>query len=179
MFGELLELEAAHPELVTPDSPTQRVGGAPLQEFPQVVHAVSMLSLNNAFSHEDVIGFDRRAREGLGKDEIEYAAEPKFDGLAISLLYERGRFVRGATRGDGYTGEDVTANLRTIRAIPLRLRAEPPDLLEVRGEVLMLKSEFKQLNRNQREQGGKEFVNPRNAAAGALRQLAPRITAQR
>src|SRR5438552_3740761 len=108
MFGELLELEAAHPELVTPDSPTHRVGGMPLQEFPQVVHAVSMLSLNNAFSHEDVIGFDRRAREGLGKDEIEYAAEPKFDGLAISLLYERGRFVRGATRGDGYTGEDVT-----------------------------------------------------------------------
>ena len=104
MFRELLELEAAHPELVTPDSPTQRVGGAPLQEFPQVVHAVPMLSLNNAFSDEDVIGFDRRVREGLGKDEIEYAAEPKFDGLAISLLYERVRFVRGATRGDGYTG---------------------------------------------------------------------------
>ena len=112
MFRELLELEAAHPDLVTPDSPTQRVGGMPLQEFPQVVHAVPMLSLNNAFSDEDVIGFDRRAREGLDKDEIEYAAEPKFDGLAISLHYERGRFVRGATRGDGYTGEDVTANLR-------------------------------------------------------------------
>ena len=180
MFRELLELETAYPELVTPESPTQRVGGAPLQEFPQVVHAVPMLSLNNAFSHEDVIGFDRRAREGLGKDEIEYAAEPKFDGLAISLLYERGRFVRGATRGDGYTGEDVTANLRTVRSIPLRLRgARAPGAVEVRGEVIMYKADFERINARQRERGEKEFVNPRNTAAGALRQLDPRITAER
>ncbi len=180
MFRELLELEAAHPDLVTPDSPTQRVGGAPLQEFPQVAHAVPMLSLNNAFSDEDVIGFDRRAREGLGKDEIEYAAEPKFDGLAISLLYEGGRFVRGATRGDGYTGEDVTANLRTVRSIPLRLRgARGPGAVEVRGEVIMYKADFERINARQRERGEKEFVNPRNTAAGALRQLDPRITAER
>jgi DNA ligase (NAD+) len=180
LFQELLGLEAAYPELVAPDSPTQRVGGMPLQEFPQVVHAVPMLSLNNAFSHEDVIGFDRRAREGLGKDEIEYAAEPKFDGLAISLLYERGRFVRGATRGDGYTGEDVTANLRTVRSIPLRLRgARAPGAVEVRGEVIMYKADFERINARQRERGEKEFVNPRNTAAGALRQLDPRITAER
>ena len=180
MFRELLELETAYPELVTPDSPTQRVGGAPLQEFPQVVHAVPMLSLNNAFSGEDVIGFDRRAREGLGKDELEYAAEPKFDGLAISLLYERGRFVRGATRGDGYTGEDVTANLRTVRSIPLKLRgARAPRVVEVRGEVIIYKADFERINARQRERGEKEFVNPRNTAAGALRQLDPRITAER
>ena len=180
MFRELLELEAAHPDLVTPDSPTQRVGGAPLQEFPPVVHAVPMLSLNNAFSDEDVIGFDRRAREGLDKDEIEYAAEPKFDGLAISLHYERGRFVRGATRGDGYTGEDVTANLRTVRSIPLKLRgARAPGAVEVRGEVIIYKADFERINARQRERSEKEFVNPRNTAAGALRQLDPRITAER
>ena len=180
MFRELLELEAAHPDLVTPDSPTQRVGGAPLQEFPPVVHAVPMLSLNNAFSDEDVIGFDRRAREGLDKDEIEYAAEPKFDGLAISLHYERGRFVRGATRGDGYTGEDVTANLRTVRSIPLKLRgARAPGAVEVRGEVIIYKADFERINARQRERSEKEFVNPRNTAAGALRQLDPKITAER
>ncbi|HET7199339.1 MAG TPA: NAD-dependent DNA ligase LigA, partial [Burkholderiales bacterium] len=137
LFRELVELETAHPELITPDSPTRRVGGPARGEFPQVVHATPMLSLNNAFSDEEVAGFDRRAREGLGKDEIEYAAEPKFDGLAISLLYDRGRFVQGATRGDGHTGEDVTANLKTVRAIPLRLRGtKPPASLEVRGEVI-------------------------------------------
>ncbi|TMH39269.1 MAG: NAD-dependent DNA ligase LigA [Betaproteobacteria bacterium] len=180
MFRELLELEAAHPDLVTPDSPTQRVGGAPLQEFPPVVHAVPMLSLNNAFSDEDVIGFDRRAREGLDKDEIEYAAEPKFDGLAISLHYGRGRFVRGATRGDGYTGEDVTANLRTVRSIPLKLRgARAPGAVEVRGEVIIYKADFERINARQRERSEKEFVNPRNTAAGALRQLDPRMTAER
>ncbi|HTF15067.1 MAG TPA: NAD-dependent DNA ligase LigA, partial [Burkholderiales bacterium] len=126
LFRELLELERAHPELLTPDSPTLRVGGAPLEEFRQVTHRTPMLSLNNAFTDEDVIGFDRRVREGLGEDEIEYAAEPKFDGLAISLLYDRGRFVQGATRGDGYTGEDVTANLKTVRSIPLKLRGATP-----------------------------------------------------
>jgi DNA ligase (NAD+) len=180
LFRELVELEAAHPELVTPDSPTQRVGGKPLGEFAQIVHRTPMLSLNNAFSDEDVSGFDRRVREGLGKDEIEYAAEPKFDGLAISLLYEGGRFVQGATRGDGYTGEDVTANLRTVRSIPLRLRgARPPASIEVRGEVVMYKADFAKLNARQRERGDKEFANPRNAAAGSLRQLDPKITAER
>ena len=180
MFRELLELEAAHPDLVTPDSPTQRVGGAPLQEFPQVVHRTPMRSLNNAFAEEDVAGFDRRAREALGKDEIEYAAEPKFDGLAISLRYEGGRFVQGATRGDGHTGEDVTANLKTVSAIPLRLRgAKPPASLEVRGEVILYKADFERINARQRERGEKEFVNPRNTAAGALRQLDPKMTAER
>ena len=180
LFGELVELERAHPELLTPDSPTQRVGGMPLEEFPQVTHRTPMLSLNNAFSDEDVIGFDRRVREGLGKDEIEYAAEPKFDGLAISLLYDSGRFVQGATRGDGYTGEDVTANLRTVRSIPLKLRgARPPASIEVRGEIIMYKADFERLNVRQRERGEKEFANPRNAAAGSLRQLDPKLTAQR
>jgi DNA ligase (NAD+) len=180
LFRELADLEAAHPELVTPDSPTQRVGGAPLEEFPQVVHRTPMLSLNNAFAEEDVAGFDRRAREALGRDEIEYAAEPKFDGLAISLRYEGGRFVQGATRGDGHTGEDVTANLRTVRAIPLRLQgAEPPASLDVRGEVIMYKADFERINARQRERGEKEFVNPRNTAAGALRQLDPKMTAER
>ena len=180
LFGELVELERAHPELLTPDSPTQRVGGMPLEEFPQVTHRTPMLSLNNAFSDEDVIGFDRRVREGLGKDEIEYAAEPKFDGLAISLLYDSGRFVQGATRGDGYTGEDVTANLRTVRSIPLKLRgARPPASIEVRGEIIMYKADFERLNVRQRERGEKEFANPRNAAAGSLRQLDPKLTARR
>jgi DNA ligase (NAD+) len=139
-----------------------------------------MLSLNNAFSDDEVAAFDRRVREGLGVDHVEYTAEPKFDGLAISLVYEEGRFRRGATRGDGYTGEDVTANLRTVRAIPLRLSGEAvPSLLEVRGEVLMLKRDFERLNNAQRDRGEREFANPRNAAAGSLRQLDPSITAGR
>ncbi|HET7765521.1 MAG TPA: NAD-dependent DNA ligase LigA [Burkholderiales bacterium] len=180
LFRELAALEAAHPELVTPDSPTQRVGGAPLAEFPPVVHRSPMLSLNNAFTTEDVAGFDRRVREALRKDGVEYAAEPKFDGLAISLRYEGGRFVQGATRGDGHTGEDVTANLKTVRAIPLKLRgAKPPASLEVRGEVIMYKADFERINALQRERGEKEFVNPRNTAAGALRQLDPKMTAER
>ncbi|MFN7086162.1 MAG: NAD-dependent DNA ligase LigA [Burkholderiales bacterium] len=180
LFRELQELEAAHPELITPDSPTQRVGSVPLSGFAEVRHRVPMLSLNNAFDDAEVAAFDRRVREALGLEEVEYAAEPKFDGLAVSLVYEHGVLVRGATRGDGYVGEDVTANLRTIRAIPIRLGArQPPALLEARGEVLMLKADFEQLNRMQREKGGKEFANPRNAAAGSLRQLDPRITASR
>jgi DNA ligase (NAD+) len=180
LFRELVELETAYPELVMPDSPTQRVGGTPLKEFPAVVHRTPMLSLNNAFSDEDVIGFDRRVREGLGEDEIEYAAEPKFDGLAISLLYDRGRFVQGATRGDGYTGEDVTANLRTVRSIPLKMRGTtPPASVEVRGEIIMYKADFGRMNARQRDRGEKEFANPRNAAAGSLRQLDPKITAAR
>lgn len=180
MFLELQGLEAARPDLVTPDSPTQRVGVAPLSEFAEIRHGVPMLSLNNAFAQEDVEAFDRRIREALAVDEVEYAAEPKFDGLAISLVYERGVLISGATRGDGFTGEDVTANLRTIRAIPLRIGSNnPPPLIEVRGEVMMLLADFAQLNRTQREKGAKEFVNPRNAAAGSLRQLDPRITATR
>jgi DNA ligase (NAD+) len=180
LFQELTGLETNYPELATRDSPTQRVGGVPLDTFPQVTHRTPMLSLNNAFADEDVVAFDRRVREGVGKNEIEYAAEPKFDGLAISLLYDRGLFVQGATRGDGYSGEDVTANLRTVRSIPLRLRgARPPASLEVRGEIIMYKADFERMNARQRERGEKEFANPRNAAAGAIRQLDPKLAAQR
>ena len=180
LFRELLELEADYPDLVTPDSPTQRVGAAPRAEFAAVTHRMPMLSLSNAFHDEDVIAFDRRAREALGIAEIEYAAEPKFDGLAISLAYEDGRFAGGATRGDGFTGEDVTPNLRTLRAIPLRLLdPTPPRFLEVRGEVIMLKRDFEKLNREQLARNEKTFANPRNAAAGSLRQLDPKMTARR
>jgi DNA ligase (NAD+) len=180
LFRELQDIEQAHPSLLTPDSPTQRVGAEPLAEFAQVRHATPMLSLNNAFEQEEVEAFDRRVREALGADEVEYAAEPKFDGLAVSLVYKQGVLLSGATRGDGTTGEDVTANLRTVRAIPLRLRGkQPPARLEVRGEVLMLKSEFERMNERQRERGEKLFANPRNAAAGSLRQLDPRVTATR
>jgi DNA ligase (NAD+) len=180
LFRELQELEQRHPELVTPDSPTQRVGAKAEGEFAAVTHAVPMLSLNNAFSEDEVADFDRRVRETFGLSDVEYAAEPKFDGLAVSIAYEDGLLTVGATRGDGYTGEDVTANLRTIRVIPLRLAtSEPPRLLEVRGEVVMLKKHFEALNRQQRERGEKEFANPRNAAAGSLRQLDPRSTAAR
>ena len=180
MFRELEALEARHPALVTADSPTQRVGARPVGAFSQVRHDTPMLSLNNAFDTEEVTAFDRRVRKALGLDVVEYSVEPKFDGLAVSLTYERGALAQGATRGDGYTGEDVTANLRTIRAIPLRLGARPPPVrIEVRGEVLMRKADFEGLNRAQRDKGEKLFVNPRNAAAGALRQLDSRITASR
>jgi len=164
------------------DSPTQRVGAGPLKAFAEVAHVLPMLSLNNAFSEAEVVAFDRRVREGLQHEsaDIEYAVEPKFDGLAVALHYQRGIFVQGATRGDGSSGEDVSANLRTIRAIPMRLASEhPPEWLEVRGEVLMLRRDFERLNELARENGDKTFVNPRNAAAGSLRQLDPRITAQR
>ncbi|HEV7814954.1 MAG TPA: NAD-dependent DNA ligase LigA [Janthinobacterium sp.] len=180
LFVELQQLEAAHPELVTAESPTHRVGAAPIAEFSQVTHAVPMLSLNNGFSDEDIVAFDRRARESLNVGQVEYAAEVKFDGLAINLRYEDGRFVQAATRGDGATGEDVTANIRTVRAIPLRLHgSNPPKVLDVRGEVLMHKADFIKLNECQRAAGLKEFANPRNAAAGGLRQLDSRITAAR
>jgi DNA ligase (NAD+) len=181
LFKELQALETVYPELISADSPTQRVGAAPLADFASVAHAVPMLSLNNAFSEEEITGFDNRVREGLGEQRVRYAAEPKFDGLAINLRYEAGMFVQGATRGDGERGEDVTANLRTISAIPLRLRGEAavPPVLEVRGEVLIFKRDFAALNDAQRERGEKEFVNPRNAAAGSLRQLDSRITARR
>jgi len=180
LFQELVALEAEHPELATPDSPTQRVGAAPSEYFAEVTHRVPMLSLANAFDAEDVAAFDRRCREGLGLQEVEYACELKFDGLAITLAYEDGRFVQGATRGDGTTGEDVTPNLRTIRSIPLRLDVKkPPKLLEVRGEVLMMRRDFEAINKRAVELGERSFVNPRNAAAGGLRQLDPRLTAQR
>src|SRR3954469_10561847 len=180
LFQELQRIEGEHPELVTADSPTQRVGAAPSEGFAPVAHRVPMLSLANAFDDEDVQGFDRRVREGLEVEEAEYACELKFDGLAVTLAYEDGVFVQGATRGDGSTGEDVTPNLRTIRTIPLRLDAKkPPHLLEVRGEVLMMRKDFEAINKRALERGEKAFVNPRNAAAGGLRQLDPRLTAQR
>ena len=187
LLRELQAIETTHPELLKSDSPTQRVGAGPIKAFAEVAHVIPMLSLNNAFSEAEVAAFDRRVSEGLLRAglanagaPVEYAVEPKFDGLAVALHYQYGVFVQGATRGDGARGEDVTANLRTIRAIPMRLATEhPPAWLEVRGEVLMLRRDFERLNALARERGEKTFVNPRNAAAGSLRQLDPRITAQR
>ena len=181
LFRELQALESAYPALATSDSPTQRVGGQAVSAFETVTHRVPMLSLNNAFSEAEVEAFDRRVREALKIEAIEYEVEPKFDGLAVSLAYERGALIGGATRGDGYTGEDVTANMKTIGAVPLRLGdgASVPPYLEVRGEVLMLKRDFERLNAAQAARGEKAFVNPRNAAAGALRQLDPKMTAKR
>ena len=180
LFSELVSLEQEHPELASPDSPTQRIGAPPLKEFAEVKHRTSMLSLSNAFDEEEVRAFDRRVREGLEADPVEYAVEPKFDGLAVSLSFRDGVFVQGATRGDGTTGEDVTPNLRTVRSLPLRLpKAGDTGDLEVRGEVVMFKRSFEMLNERQRRAGEKEFANPRNAAAGSLRQLDSRITARR
>ncbi len=181
LFRELQDLENAHPELLTADSPTQRVGAPPLKEFPPLRHGQPMLSLNNAFADAEVEAFDQRVRDGLDTlSTVDYAVEPKFDGLAINLVYEDGVFVRGATRGDGATGEEVTPNLRTLRCLPLRLLGSGwPARLEVRGEVLMFKADFERLNAGQRQRGDKEFANPRNAAAGSLRQLDSRITARR
>jgi DNA ligase (NAD+) len=180
LMRELESLERDHPELDDPDSPTHRVGDRPAEGFETVEHAVPMLSLANAFEAGEVEEFDRRVRETLDRDEVVYAVEPKLDGLAISLRYESGRLVRAATRGDGRSGEDVTSNVRTIRAIPLQLRnASAPDRLEVRGEIYMTRSGFQSLNERLEAGGGKAFVNPRNAAAGSLRQLDPAITAER
>lgn len=189
LMRELQSLEAAHPYLVTADSPTQRVGAAPLAAFGSVTHRIPMLSLGNAFEQDEVRAFDKRVADTLraaGKlsadQEVSYFCELKLDGLAISLRYERGLLVQAATRGDGQTGEDVTLNVRTIKAIPLKLKGaeqEPPEILEVRGEVFMTLADFERLNAAQQARGEKIFVNPRNAAAGSLRQLDPRITAQR
>jgi len=180
LFRELQALEEAHPELRANDSPTQRVGAAPLPAFDEVRHRSPMLSLGNAFEDDEVRAFDRRVRDALGVEEVEYAVEPKFDGLAISLAYRKGVFVQGATRGDGTTGEDVTPNLRTVRAVPLRLpRAADTDDLEVRGEILYYTRDFEKLNERQRLAGEKEFANARNGAAGSLRLLDSRVTAQR
>lgn len=180
LYRQLIALETQFPQLVSPDSPTQRVGGKALTEFDSVKHRQAMLSLNNAFSDDELVAFDKRIRDGLNVEEVNYAVEPKFDGLAITLTYENGLLTQGATRGDGYTGENVTLNLRTIRAIPARIHTpNPPALLEVRGEVLMLKRDFDALNATQEKLGAKLFANPRNAAAGSLRQLDPKITATR
>jgi DNA ligase (NAD+) len=177
---DLRALEAAHPELITPDSPTQRVAGTPSASFGEVVHQVPMLSLDNAFTEEDVAAFDRRIHERLGvSGELEYVAEPKLDGLAVTVIYRDGQLAQAATRGDGVTGEEVTANVRTIRAVPQRLQGSAPRLLEARGEVFMSLAGFARMNARAREQGEKVFVNPRNAAAGSLRQLDPRVSAAR
>ncbi len=180
LMQELKTLEAEHPDLITPDSPTQRVGGAPVAAFGVVEHAVPMLSLDNGFSEQDARDFDRRIHERLKTEaDIQYSAEPKLDGLAVSLIYRHGALERAATRGDGVHGEDVTANVRTIRGVPLMLRGSAPELIEVRGEVFMPLAGFARMNQQALERGEKTFVNPRNAAAGSLRQLDPRITASR
>jgi DNA ligase (NAD+) len=180
LFQALLALEKAHPDLLTKDSPTQRVGSEPLAGFTQIQHALPMLSLDNAFNAVDIADFHERVAERLGQVHVRYCAEPKIDGVAISLLYEGGRFIRAATRGDGLTGEDVSMNARTIEAIPLVLQGEDfPDRLEVRGEVYLAKAVFNDLNQALIEQGEKPFANPRNAAAGSMRQLDSRLTAKR
>ena len=184
LMNRLKELEAAHPALITPDSPTVRVGGPPREGFQTVQHDRAMLSLDNAFSYDALRDFDRRVRQASGREKIEYVAEHKFDGLSISLHYKDGSLIRGVTRGDGRTGEDVTANVRTIRSVPLRIDPAVIKKLklssfEVRGEVMMPLKSFEALNRHQQETGGKIFVNPRNAAAGAVRVLDPSITARR
>ncbi|AJY52024.1 NAD-dependent DNA ligase LigA [Halomonas sp. KO116] len=178
----LQQLEASHPELITSDSPTQRVGAAPADGFPSVAHAIPMLSLDNAFSREDIHAFAERVAERLecSADEVEFTCEPKLDGAAVSLVFEQGVLVSGATRGDGRTGEGITSNLRTLRSVPLKLMGKNvPELLEVRGEVIMRHAGFEALNERAREEGNKVFANPRNAAAGSLRHLDPRITAKR
>lgn len=182
VFRQLQSLENEYPQLVSSDSPTQRVGAFPRDQFSQVSHEVPMLSLDNAFNDEELIAFERRLRDRLAiaDESIDYVAEPKLDGLAVSLVYEDGLFVRGATRGDGQTGEDITENVRTIRSVPLRLRTDnPPSLVEVRGEVVLPHTGFDALNTRQLAAGQKPFANPRNAAAGSLRQLDSKITAQR
>ncbi|WP_413727907.1 NAD-dependent DNA ligase LigA [Sodalis sp. RH19] len=183
LMAQLRELEAQHPELLTADSPTQRVGGAPLTVFHQIRHEVPMLSLDNVFDEDGFLAFDKRVRDRLrSDDDLVFCCELKLDGLAVSLLYEDGRLARAATRGDGTTGEDITANVRTIRTIPLRLQdgdGPHPQRLEIRGEVFMSEAGFQRLNDDAKREGGKVFANPRNAAAGSLRQLDPAITAKR
>ena len=185
LMERLKKLEAEHPDLVTPDSPTQRVGGTPREGFQKVRHSVPMMSLDNAFSFEALAEFDRRVRQTTGREKVEYVCEQKFDGLSLSLAYKQGKLVRGVTRGDGTTGEEVTPNVRTIHSIPLLLdtallkKAGVEEHFEVRGEAIMTRKAFEELNEQQEAQGGKRFANPRNAAAGAVRMLDPTITASR
>lgn len=180
LLRELEALEADHPELVTADSPTQRVGAEPSEAFGEVRHDLPMLSLANIFSEQALLDFDRRVRDRLGDGEVDYVCEPKLDGLSVSLRYENGRLAQAGTRGDGRVGEDITANLRTVRSVPLRLHGGPgPGRLEVRGEVVIRKRDFERLNRQRLAAGERVFANPRNAAAGSLRQLDPRVTARR
>jgi len=183
MMRRLEKLEKEFPELVTPDSPTQRVGAPPIDAFGTVKHSIPMLSLSNAFSEEEVDEFDERVKRFLKTSgDIEYVSEPKIDGLAIEIIYKKGKFTIGSTRGDGETGEDVTLNLRTVKSIPLRLfeeKVKPPDLLEVRGEVYMNKKDFERLNKDREKKGESTFANPRNAAAGSIRQLDSKVTASR
>jgi DNA ligase (NAD+) len=179
LFRELEELEKAHPELVTADSPTRRVGAAPSEKFAKVTHSRQMMSLANAMTDEDFSEFTERIKKLLGEEKVRFCVEPKLDGLAVSLRYENGRFVQGATRGDGLVGEDVTQNLRTIKAVPLQLAGKPPRLFEARGEVFIPKADFVRMNEEREKAGEPTFVNPRNSAAGSLRQLDPRETAKR
>src|SRR5206468_2651873 len=179
LIRELRQLEAKHPELVTPDSPTQRVGAPASNRFAPVEHAHPMLSLANAFDEAELRAFDQRVRKGLGREDVGYVCELKIDGLAINLTYEDGKFVQGATRGDGFVGEDVTANLRTIKSIPLTFRERVPGRVDVRGEVYLPTASFEATNRERAERGEALFANPRNAAAGAVRQLDPKATAKR
>ncbi len=185
LMHRLLELESQHPELVTPDSPTRRVGGQPAEEFPKVRHSTQMLSLDNTYSVDDLRDFDRRVRELAGREKVEYVGELKLDGLSMALTYEDGLLLHGVTRGDGTTGEDVTSNVRTIRSVPLRIDAEKLKALgnakrfEVRGEVIMTLKAFEQMNAQREAAGEAKFANPRNAAAGSMRQLDPRIVAER
>ena len=179
LYKELLEIEKQHPHLITSDSPSKKVGGYSNEVFSPVKHGSPMLSLNNALTEEELIAFDKRCRDGLELDEIEYACELKYDGLAISLLYENGSLTRAATRGDGTVGENVTDNIKTIKQIPHQLKSNYPERIEIRGEVFMTHANFKKLNEDQRNMGEKEFANPRNAAAGSLRQLDSKVTSMR
>src|SRR3954470_6722012 len=179
LFRELEQLEQDHPDLITPDSPTRRVGAAPSEKFTKVTHRRQMMSLANAMTQEEFLEFDARVHKLLGEDKVRYVVEPKLDGLAVTLTYENGRFTQGATRGDGMVGEDVTRNLRTIKMVPLQLKGSPPPHFEVRGEVFINKGDFVKMNEEREKAGEPTFVNPRNCAAGSLRQLDPKMTAQR
>src|SRR5258707_401040 len=179
LFRELEQLEADHPDLITPDSPTRRVGAAPSEKFAKVTHRRQMMSLANAMTGEEFLEFDARVHRLLGEQPVRYVVEPKLDGLAVTLTYQNGKFVQGATRGDGLTGEDVTANLRTIKMGPLHLKASPPPRFEVRGEGFINKRDFVRMNEERERAGEPTFVNPRNSAAGALRQPDPPTPPQR
>src|SRR5712664_2708402 len=182
LYRQLLDLEKQFPDLITPDSPTQRVGGQPLKAFKPVQHRMPMLSLDNTYSQEELREFVNRVQRILPNEKLDWVVEPKVDGLAINLRYEKGVFTCGATRGDGTTGDDITSNLKTIRSIPARLKTgadAAPTLLEVRGEVYLTKSGFEKLNAERKAAGADTFANPRNAAAGSLKQLDPRIVATR